>query len=784
MQLRMLAAGTWYVLVQRTTPGSFRLRLTVGMPTTPPALDLCPAAGSTSPFDLNDGMPHTVSFAGFFGDYSVSCETGAPSPDAVLPLTLTGTRNVTITASPMAGMAGERIVIALQRAPCGVSTSEVPRGCAQVTFFTTPARLVLRGLEAGSYFLVVKQQTGRDVTVQATLTDPGMRIPGDTCPGQDITPDTAPVTVTPTRFDAYADVGTTCGSSTRPEGWTDWVLHFRLTMPRDVTVTATNTGGATMLRMQLQSACMMGAPSAAVGPCVAGAAAVTRRYRGLAAGDYYIVLEGNPAPAGVQVAVTTTAPGVRLPGDSCPGVDVMPDGAPGTLSMSGGFDTTSDYGTACGSTRPLDNWTDWVFHFRLAVPRDVTLTMVGGGTVTRMQLQATCGAGATPIGGCVAATGGTATRRYRGLMAGDYYVVGETSGAVAPAGPIQLIVTTSDPGMRLPGDTCTSPVAVRPDGPPVVIPVAAFDNTPDHGTPCGSGTTPGAIWTDWVASYTLTEERDVLITTTNPSGAQMFQVLEGMCGVGTSALGACTASPPFGGAGITQRFSRQRPGTYFVVGETRASPVPANVTVTVSTMVPGSRPTYTQSVTPAGVPYVSACTAPGAMRFFPSVDDDAALVPLPFAFRFWGAPAAPMVNVTSNGWIGLNGIRDATYSNVPIPNASTPNAMVAALWDDLITGPEGVCVVTTGAMPDRHFVVEWPNVRYLAGGGPFTFEIILNETGSTIDMLYQTVTPPLMDSTVGVENQDGTDAVAVCGGAPCAAVTSGTRLRFSPSPAP
>jgi hypothetical protein len=143
-----------------------------------------------------------------------------------------------------------------------------------------------------------------------------------------------------------------------------------------------------------------------------------------------------------------------------------------------------------------------------------------------------------------------------------------------------------------------------------------------------------------------------------------------------------------------------------------------------------------------------------------------------------------MVNVTSNGWIGLNGVRDATYSNVPIPNAATPNAMVAALWDDLITGPEGVCVVTTGAMPDRHFVVEWPNVRYLSGGGPFTFEIVLNEMGSTIDFLYQTVTAPLMDSTVGVENQDGTDAVAICGGAVCTAVSSGTRLRFSPSPAP
>src|SRR5205085_437870 len=141
-----------------------------------------------------------------------------------------------------------------------------------------------------------------------------------------------------------------------------------------------------------------------------------------------------------------------------------PDGAPGMISP-GGFDNTSDYGTTCGSMHPADNWTDWVFHFRLTEPRDVTLNMLGAPS-GRMQLQSTCGTGATAIGGCVPATGGGLTRRFRGLTAGDYCVGGENNGMISS--PIILIVTTTALGVRIPGDVCTGAPSVMPDGAPVI----------------------------------------------------------------------------------------------------------------------------------------------------------------------------------------------------------------------------------------------------------------------------------------------------------------------------
>lgn len=770
---RMLAAGTYTLLVQTSTPRLYSLRLTVGMPTTPPEYDLCPAMGAMPAINLNDQMPHVVTFGGLLPDYSLSCDTGAPAPDAVYPLTLTGTRNVTVTAT---GVAGERVVLGLQRAPCGTTTSELR--CSAFTATSTPGRVISRGLEAGTYYVIVKSANARDVTVQASLTDPTMRVPGDACPGVDVMPDGPAVMVTPSRFDVYADYGTTCGSASRPDGWTDWVYHFRLTTARDVTVTATGVGAGS-LRMQLTTTC--GAGGTATGPCVSGTTSLARRYRGLAAGDYYITMEGNPPPGSVSLQVATVAPGTRLPGDTCPGVDVVPDGSPGSIT-TGAFDTTSDLATTCGSVRPSDNWTDWVFHFRLSAPRDVTLNMLGTGVAMRMQLQNTCTPMGASIGGCVLGTS-SVVRRYRGLAAGDYYVIGEASGLTAPAGPILLVVTTTAPSARVAGDVCMGAPTVTPDGPAVTLPTGAFDTTADYGTPCGSGTSPTTPFVDWNATYTLTSERDVTITTTASPTVQLFGVVETTCGMSSTAVGGmCVTNRGIGN--MIQRIYRQPAGTYHIVGEARSSTPPASVNVTVTTAAPGSRPTYTRSA-PTGVRYESVCGTPGAMSFYPSTDDGAMLVPMPFAFRYWGVnrAAGASVNVTTNGWIGLDGITNASYSNTAIPDPSPPNAMINALWDDLITGTDGVCVATVGTAPNRRFITEWRNTNYLGGGsGAFNFEIVLYETSNLIDLVYGTMgTIRGGDTTVGLENEDGSDGVAVCGPTtPSCVVASDTVIRFTP----
>lgn len=764
VQVRSLPAGTYFVAVQTSTPRIFRLRLTVGRPSAAPEIDLCPRAGSTPAYDLSDGEPHTVSFAGLLPDYSLSCDTGAPSPDAVIPLTLAASRNVTLTVT---GPTSDRVTLGLFRAPCGAAASEVR--CA--TALTT-TRMVQRPLAAGSYFVVVRSGAARDVTVQAAITDPTMRAAGDVCPGVEVTPDGPAVTLTPPRYEGFPDHGTSCGSNGTTDGWTDMVARFTLAAPRDVTVTVAGSGSASV-RLQLQSDCT--ARTTVIGPCVNGAPPV-RRYRGLAAGTYFVILESNAPPPALTVSVTTTAPGVRLPGDACPGLDVVPDGAPGVIALSG-LDTTSDVGTSCGSTRPLDGWTDWIYHFRLAAPRDVALTMLGA-TALRMQLFTGCGVGATSLGGCVSGTSVT-ERRYRSLPAGDYYIVGEQAGTAGLTGSARLIVATSDPGLRAIGDTCATAAVVTPDGPMTALPVATFDAVPDHGTPCGSATMSTGVWTDFVGTFTLAAPRDVTVSLSATPSIQLFGALERTCGDGATIAGACLAGP-FGATWV-QRYPSLPAGTYSILGEARSFGTTAMVNVAVTTLPPGSMPTYRRVDPPADVTFVNACTSPGSRRVLQNVDDSQVTDTVPFPFRYWGA-AVSGVNITSNGFINFDGVSTASTSGA-IPERAAPNGVVAAYWLDLLTRDTGVCVATVGAAPNRRFVVQWDDAAYYPSRtGNLTFEIVLNETSNTIDMLYQTLGTTTGGVTLGLETVDGTDGAVLCSRSTACPVATGTRIRWVPTP--
>lgn len=762
VQVRSLPAGTYFIAVQTSAPRIFRLRLTIGRPTTAPENDLCPADGSTPAFDLSDAMPHTVSFAGLLPDYSLSCDTGAPTADAVMPLTLAAPRNLTLTIT---GPASERVTIALFRAPCGVAASELR--CA--TAFTT-TRIVQRPLAAGRYFVIVRHASARDVTVQAALTDPTMRVDGDLCPGVEATPDGPAVTITPPRLESFPDHGTSCGSNGSVDGWTDMVVRFTLTTPRDVTVTVAGSGTSS-LRMQLQSDCM--ARTSVIGPCVTGTTPV-RRYRGLGAGTYFVILESNAPPPSLTVAVSTTAPGVRLAGDSCPGIDVAPDGAPASITPAG-FDVTSDIGTPCGSMRPTDNWTDWVYHFRLTTPRDVTLTMLGG-TSLRMQLYSSCGVGATTLGGCVSG-GAMAERRYRSLPAGDYYVVGEQAGAAGVSGAVRLIVATGEPGVRAAGDTCSTAVRLTPDGPTVPLAVPSFDTVPDHGTPCGSATIASTTWTDFVTTFTIDRPLDVTVTLAATPATQIYAALERTCGTASSVVGSCLPGPS---GPWVQRYPSLPAGTYFIVGEARSFSASAVVNATVTTLPAGSSPSYRRTDPPADVAFVNVCSAPGARRVLPSVDDSQVTDMMPFAFRYWGSPVST-VNVTSNGFIFFGSGYAATAG--VIPERGDPNGVVAAYWLDLLTRDTGVCIATLGTAPNRRYVTQWDNASYYPTGvGNLTFEIVLNETTNTIDMLYQSLGTPERVLTVGLETIDGVDGAVLCSGSMACPVAAGTRIRWVPTP--
>jgi hypothetical protein len=136
-----------------------------------------------------------------------------------------------------------------------------------------------------------------------------------------------------------------------------------------------------------------------------------------------------------------------------------------------------------------------------------------------------------------------------------------------------------------------------------------------------------------------------------------------------------------------------------------------------------------------------------------------------FDFKFYGAPVTS-VRVSTNGYVTF-GTTGTILINTSIPNASVPNAIIAAFWDDLdltgLTGEPGVWYGTFGTAPNRYMVIEYYQIpRYAATGTAYSFEIILYESSNRIKLQYLDVdsASPSYDfglaATVGIENFDGT----------------------------
>jgi hypothetical protein len=190
--------------------------------------------------------------------------------------------------------------------------------------------------------------------------------------------------------------------------------------------------------------------------------------------------------------------------------------------------------------------------------------------------------------------------------------------------------------------------------------------------------------------------------------------------------------------------------------------------------------------TAAEVPFVDVCALPGHMSFFSAGDDDDAIsTTLPFPFRFWARdlPMGASVNITTNGFISMDGLFDDSLYGM-IPDTETPNALIAPHWTDTyMRGP--ICVATVGTAPLRQWIVQWNDALYCCGGPGdpthLTYEIILTEGSATIDFVYQTMTAA-RDAVTGIEDQTGMMYINGCGGTDECTPTAGQRMRFVPIP--
>jgi hypothetical protein len=121
-------------------------------------------------------------------------------------------------------------------------------------------------------------------------------------------------------------------------------------------------------------------------------------------------------------------------------------------------------------------------------------------------------------------------------------------------------------------------------------------------------------------------------------------------------------------------------------------------------------------------------------------------------------------NTYSQVYVGSNGILtfgsgSTSLGNQNIPDAGTPNDLIAWFWDDMNPGTSGqVYYQTIG----DEFVIQFNNYNEYGGTGQITAQVRLHKSGN-IMLYYNTLNGgiDLLSATVGIENADGTIATNV-----------------------
>ncbi|MEN9578313.1 MAG: hypothetical protein RJA70_1322 [Pseudomonadota bacterium] len=164
-------------------------------------------------------------------------------------------------------------------------------------------------------------------------------------------------------------------------------------------------------------------------------------------------------------------------------------------------------------------------------------------------------------------------------------------------------------------------------------------------------------------------------------------------------------------------------------------------------------------------------------------DDNQVQVALPFGFWLYGTQYSSLM-VTTNGYVAADS-PFPSLSNGALPDPSVPNAAIYALWDDLVVDFDGtVATGTHGTAPNREFVIEWGNARFLSDfGQTVTFQMVLRENGQIL-IQYMSGEGALAtgsSATIGIENAAGDDALQYSNNR--SSVTPGSAVLYQAPPA-
>jgi hypothetical protein len=150
-----------------------------------------------------------------------------------------------------------------------------------------------------------------------------------------------------------------------------------------------------------------------------------------------------------------------------------------------------------------------------------------------------------------------------------------------------------------------------------------------------------------------------------------------------------------------------------------------------------------------------------------------------FTFEYYGVEFTQF-RIASNGFVSFTST-SGTLSNTYIPYTDEPNNLLALMWDDMRPASGGGSGTIYYHSDGSRLVIEWDHVMRYGTTYYYTMQIILYPNGKIV---YQYLTMDgdrLDESTVGIENGDGTDGLEVVYNADY--MHNDLAIRFSAAPA-
>lgn len=135
-------------------------------------------------------------------------------------------------------------------------------------------------------------------------------------------------------------------------------------------------------------------------------------------------------------------------------------------------------------------------------------------------------------------------------------------------------------------------------------------------------------------------------------------------------------------------------------------------------------------------------------------DNNSGPWPVGFEFPFYGNTFTHF-RICTNGFISFTS-NSIQYTNVPLPNLSAPENLIAAWWDDLYFPGDQAYYYNDGS----RLIIEFLNVPRLGETGPNTFEVILYPDGNIV-LQYLSMRGWLESATVGIQDGGASDGLQV-----------------------